>query len=71
MTRRAFRLCTFVAPKAARDGVFSQLAFPAAPQLPFLSHIFRWLEATQERRGRLVKAAFFAPRQRAERSTEP
>src|ERR1035437_8782612 len=23
---------------------------------------FRWLEATQERRGRLVKAAFFAPR---------
>jgi len=32
------------------------------PRPPFVSHIFRQLEAIQERKGRLVKAAFFAPR---------
>lgn len=56
-----FRLYAFRCAAGARDGVFRQLAFPAAPTSHFFLALFRWPEATQERRGRLVKAAFFAP----------
>ena len=55
----AFRLCARLTPEGARDAVFPPDHFLGAHL--FLT-FFRWLEATQERRGRLVKAAFFAPR---------
>jgi hypothetical protein len=47
----------FVAPKAQGMVSSPQMDFPAALSRPFLSHIFSWLEATQERRGSRVKSA--------------
>jgi hypothetical protein len=45
-----------------RPAVLDAESGSASLPLPFFLLIFSWREATQERRGRLVKATFFAPR---------
>jgi hypothetical protein len=58
--RRVLSGCARALRRKAQGMVSSPPDHSLGPHL-FLT-FFRWLEATQERRGRLVKAAFFAPR---------